>query len=385
MATPGRDERIREAMERTGWDLLVCAMPANVLLLSGYWPAFGCSLALATRDGQILLIAPEDEEEAAQNSWADEVVTYSPCPLEKFLTAEESLYEAFSAVRRRLGLTGSRIGFEHGDLSEPAALAPHLFRGNAVRLLQRAFPAATLAPGDELLADLRMLKTAAETEHIRNACHIAERGFRGGAAVLGTGLTEAQTAAAFRLALLSGAGELAHVRRFDGFVCCGRSRARRIEANELVTVHIQCYADGYWAEATRTYHLGPLDSGQRRMCEAVLAARDAALQAIRPGALASSVDRAARAVLEEAGFGTGFRHPAGHGSGFGVMDYAARPRLHPRSDDLLEAGMVLTLAPGVTADGAGSMRAGDMVAVTESGPEVLTPFHWTLDQLEIRP
>ena len=77
-----RDELIRRALEQTNWDLLVCAMPSNVLLLSGYWPAVGYSVALATRDGRIVLMVPEDEDDLAEQSWADEVVTYAPAPLQ---------------------------------------------------------------------------------------------------------------------------------------------------------------------------------------------------------------------------------------------------------------------------------------------------------------
>ena len=87
---------IRRALDQTNWDLLACSMPSNVLLLSGYWPAAGYSLALATRDGQIILIVPEDEDELAERSWADEVATYCPAPLDRLMTAEEPVFEVFA-------------------------------------------------------------------------------------------------------------------------------------------------------------------------------------------------------------------------------------------------------------------------------------------------
>jgi len=98
---------------------------------------------------------------------------------------------------------------------------------------------------------------------------------------------------------------------------------------------------------------------------------------------ASDIDQAARRVLCELGFGHEFVHPAGHGAGFAASDYNARPRLHPKSEDVLEAGMVLKLEPGVYVKGVGGVRKADMVAVTDHGPEVLTPFHWDLDQVEL--
>lgn len=388
-----RDELVHQALQRTNWELLACAMPANVLLISGYWPAMGLSLVLATQQGDIVLIVPEDEDDLAERSWADEVVTYAPAPLESVLTAEESLLEAFVGVKRRLGLTANSIGFEQADAFEPAAYAPHLFRGGAARLLRRVFPSATLAPADELLAQLRTVKTSAEIEHIHTACKMAEGAFRSGARFLRPGLNEAQAAATFRLPLTSCRGDFEHVNRCDGFVYCmsginaaavcgpyGRSRLRRIERGDLVTVRCHSYTDGYWADITRTYHLGPPDNDTERMFEAVFAARAAALDAIRPGVRASAVDRAARQVFESRGFGPAFKHPAGNGAGFGAIDHAARPRLHPKSEDILEPGMVLKLEPGIYVGDQG-IRKADMVAVTDGEPLVLSRFQWDLNEL----
>src|SRR5436190_10991885 len=190
-----RDEVIRRALDQTNWDLLACSMPSNVLLLSGYWPAAGYSIALATRNGHIVLIVPEDEDEVAERSWADEVATYCPVPLDRVTTAEEPVFEVFVEVKRDLGITADRIGFEQSETFEPVGYAPNLFRGSAARLLRRAFPSATLAPADELLAQMRAVKTVAEIQHIRTACALAEQAFLYGSHQLRTGLTEAQIAA----------------------------------------------------------------------------------------------------------------------------------------------------------------------------------------------
>jgi Xaa-Pro aminopeptidase len=391
-----RDELIRRALERTNWDLLVCAMPSNVLLLSGYWPAIGHSVALATRDGQIGLIVPEDESDLAEQSWADEVATYAPTPMDRLITTEESVVEAFSKIKRDLAIAADRIGFEQADAFEPASYAPHALRGGAVRLLRKTFPSATLAPADELLAEMRTIKTPAELEHIRRACHIAQQAFQKGSRLLEAGMTEAEAAAACRISLSSCLGNFDPVRRCDGFVHCmsgvnsekafgpyPRSRSRKLELGDLVMVRCHSYADGYWADITRTYHIGPLDERGERVFGAVFESRDAALAAIRPGARAADVDRAARHVMESHGFGAAFKHAAGYGVGFGATDHTARPRLHPQSDDILQAGMVLKLEPGVYLENYGGVRKSDMVAITSDGAEVLTPFHWTLGDLRL--
>jgi Xaa-Pro aminopeptidase len=392
-----RDELIRRALEQTNWDLLVCTMPANVLLLSGYWPAVGYSVALATRDGRLGLLVPEDDDDLAeQQSWVDEVTTYSPAPIHHLTTAEESVQEAFVRLKRDLTIEADRIGFEQTDAFEPAAYAPQTLRGSAVRLLRRAFPSATLAPADELLAEMRTVKTPAETEHIRTACRIAEQAFNNGVQLLRPGMIELEAAAAFRISLSSCLRDFDHVKRCDGFVQCmsgpnsgkafgpyPRSRSRTIEAGDLVILRCHCYANGYWADIARTYHLGPLDDAKERLFRAVLSARDAALRAMRPGVRGAEIDGVARGVLDSCGYGPIFKHPAGHGVGFGATDYCARPRLHPLSDDVLQAGMVVKLEPGVYVENYGGIRKADMVAITDSGAEILTRFHWSMEELAL--
>jgi len=392
-----RDELIRRALEQTNWDLLVCAMPANVLLLSGYWPAVGYSVALATRDGRLGLLVPEDDDDLAeQQSWVDDVVTYAPARIDHLTTAEESVYEAFLRLKHDLGIEADRIGFEQTDGFEPAAYVPHMLRASAARLLRKAFPSATLAPADELLSEMRTVKTPAETEHIRTGCRIAEQAFEKGVQILRPGITEVEAAAAFRASLSSCLRDFDHVKRCDGFVQCmsglnsskafgpyPRSRSRTIEPGDLVILRCHCYANGYWADITRTYHMGALDETKERLFGAVLSARDEALRAMRPGVRAAEIDGVARRMLDSCGYGPVFKHPAGHGAGFGATDYGARPRLHPLSDDVLQAGMVVKLEPGIYIENYGGIRKADMVAITESGAEVLTRFHWGVEELAL--
>jgi len=392
-----RDESIRQALEGTNWDLIACSLPSNVLLLTGYWPAAGRALATATRGGQILLVVPEDEDDMAAQSWADEVVTYCPSPLDRLTTAEEPLFDAFLALRARLGLMADRVGFEQAEAFEPAAYAPNLFRGTAVRILRRAFPAAALVPADELLAELRTVKTPAEVGHIHRACRIAAGAFARGVQILRAGVTEAETAAAFRVGLSSCLSDHPDVKRCDGFTYCmsgpnsarasgqfSQSRSRRIAEGDLAVIRCHCYADGYWAEIARTYYVGALDMEKERLFRAVFDARDAVLQALRPGVKAGELDEAARAAIASHELAHLIKHPSGHGAGFGALDHTARPRLHPKSDDVLEVGMILTLDTGLYSEEYGGVRNADMVAVKDGGPELLTDFHRDLRELVIQ-
>jgi Xaa-Pro aminopeptidase len=389
----GRDELIQQALESADLDLLVCSLPVNVLLLSGYWPVMGSSLAMASRDGLILLVVPRDEDDLAELSWADEVETFEPFSLLRITSPMEAMQRAIEKVTQALGAFPKRIGFESGRAYEPAPYpALHLFGGTVQDALGHVFPGSSQVSADELLTELRTIKTPGETEHIRTACDVAERGFKEGSARIRTGLTELETAALFRIPL-STCNHQSRTDRCDGFVFCmsgengsraygayARSRRRVLKRGDLAVLQCVSYVDGYWADITRTYCIGTPDDRQKKLYDTIFAAREAALAAVRPGGKASEVDKAARDVISSAGFAENFRHPTGHGVGFAALNHYARPRLHPKSIEILKPGMIFTLEPGLYFEDCG-IRHGDMVLVTEAGMEILTPFQAKLEDL----
>jgi Xaa-Pro aminopeptidase len=395
MRDTARIDRIGRALEGAGLDALIGTLPAHVLLLSGYWPIVGNALALVTRDGRTAIIAPQDEEELAEEGWADEVRTFQPVSPGELKTLDEAVRDPLAEVARTFGLERGRIGYEHGPMSEPASYAAmNVYGAGIVAVLRQALPSAHPEPADAVLKQLQAVKTPRERERLRVTCRIAEHAFRIGAERLQAGLFETEAAAHFSVPLSTVGTGFAGVGRGGGYAWCmsgpnaaeaqgayARSRPRPVARGELVLVHSNAFADGYWTDITRTYCLGEPDRRQGELYDAVLRARAAALDVIRPGARAADVDRAARGVLEGCGLGERFKHPAGHGVGFKAIDHDARPRLHPKSDDVLEEGMVFNLEPAVYFKGECGLRHCDMVAVTADGHEVLTPFQATIDQL----
>lgn len=387
---------IRQGLGAHGLDAMAVTLPSNVLLLSGYWPVVGTSMAIAVSDGRIILIVPEDEQELAACGWADEIITFLPDSLAQMTTAADAIRSSLS-VAIRLGDSARRIGFESFETTEPGSYAAmHRYAGTLHPLLEKAFSLSNIVPADDLLAQLRSITTPNEVEHISTACQLAERAFREGARQLRIGLTELDAAAIFRLPLSAALADFPAIERADGFVSCmsgphsaeacgayARSRPRRLQAGDLVLIHCNSYADGYWTDITRTYSLGSPNDRQRIIYSAVFASRAAAMKAIRPGAGAADIDHAAREVLTAKGFGAAFKHSTGHGVGFSAIDANAFPRIHPRSPDTLNLGMVFNVEPAVYLDGYGGIRHCDMVAITINGPELLTPFQCALDDLII--
>ena len=146
-----------------------------------------------------------------------------------------------------------------------------------------------------------------------------------------------------------------------------------MSVGDVVVLDFGGVLDGYCSDLTRTVSVGAPSSDALRVHAAVLAAQRAAIDAVRPGVLASSVDAAARQVLDAKGLGEAFGHGTGHGLG---LDVHEDPRVARATEDSpsvpLEAGMVLTVEPGAYLAGWGGVRIEDDVLVTVTGCETLT-------------
>ena len=388
---------VRRELEDAGLEAIVCGLPTNVLLLTGYWPVLGTAVALVSRTGRVGLIAPEDERGLAERGWADELHLLAPGSLSDPRDALGLLRGPLAQCVRALELGTGAVGIETGPVTEPAPYVAFNLYGESLHdALRWALPAAAFEPAEERLARLRSILTVDELARVRLACRIAGEAFAEGAARLRAGMTEAEVARGFRGQLATRGVAAPGVERADGFVFCmsglnsarawgshARSTARAVRKGDLLLVHCNSYVDGFWTDITRTFSLGLPSARLRELYDAVLAARAAALGMAGPGVEARAVDQAARDVLADHGLGASFKHPVGHGVGFAAIDHNARPRLRPGSPDVLLPGMVCNIEPAVYLENAGGLRHCDMVAVTDTGLELLTPFQSTLEELTV--
>jgi len=380
-------ERIKlnaRAIRESGFDALICGLPSNVLLLSaGYWPIVGTSFAVANGEGKVALVVPEDESELARKTGAAEVFTYKPASLDKLQTVVDAISEPLAKAASAIGVSGGRIGCDIGETHQPASyISMHLFGSSLAEAIGSALPGSNIEDAKRLLAKLRSVCTSQEVDRVRQACKAAQEAFEAAGGALRSGQSEIAVASQARLPLYRDprARDQQHLAIMSGPRSASAHGAYAIssdrvtQAGELVMVHCNCNIAGYWTDITRTFCLGKPTEQQQRMYDAISAAREAALQAIHPGARAADVDKAARQVLSARGFGDQFKHATGHGVGFAAIDHNAQPRLHPKSPDLLEVGMVFNVEPAMYMENTQGMRHCDMVTVTDSGAEVLTPF-----------
>lgn len=388
-----RVSRVADALRRERLDALVCSVPSNVLLLSGYWPVIGNAIAIFTRDGTIGIVAPEDETVFAHTGWADIVETFSAGSLDSLCTVADSIRQPFRHLLTALGIRGDIVlGYEAGETFDTSRYAATFSYGAGFpSLLSSTIERVRLVDASDVLLRLRATLTAGELASVREACGIARTAFDRCAALIRPGMREVEIAALFRQHLSDPERE-----RADGFAYCmsgpnsadayaafQHSGTRPVVAGDVLLVHCNSYCRGYWTDITRTFVLDHLDDYHRRMLTAIFSARDATLPLIRPGTPAKAIDAAAREVMTAAGFGAAFRHATGHGVGFAAINHNAHPRVHPRSDDVLESGMVFNIEPAAYVDRFG-IRHCDMVAVTATGVERLTDFQASLEELQLR-
>lgn len=227
---------------------------------------------------------------------------------------------------------------------------------------------------EHCVEDLRQVKEPEEVERIAHAAEIADAGFAHIVTFIRPGLTEREVAFELESYMRRhGSDGLA----FDIIAAAGPNAARPhaipgdrvLAAGDLLILDFGAkYAD-YRSDMTRTIVLGRPSDEQRRMHETVLAANEAGLAAVRAGVACVDVDRAARSVIEQAGLGEHFTHGLGHGVG---LDIHEMPTVSARSRESLQAGMVVTIEPGVYVEGFGGVRIEDLVVVDEAGYRLLS-------------
>jgi Xaa-Pro aminopeptidase len=158
----------------------------------------------------------------------------------------------------------------------------------------------------------------------------------------------------------------------------GRATSAKLPRNGFVTLDYGVILKGYCSDMTRTVHLGKPTVYERFAYEAVLEAQEAGIAAVAPGMSCGEVDEAARGVLRKAGLAEAFSHSTGHALGLEIHE---PPRIGAGQTIRLQAGMVITIEPGVYLPERFGIRIEDMVAVTRSGGQVLTPAPKALIEL----
>ncbi|MEP0842486.1 MAG: aminopeptidase P family protein, partial [Phycisphaerae bacterium] len=271
------------------------------------------------------------------------------------------LAEQLGRLVRKLRL--KTVGFQ------PAALTVA-----ALNDFRKAVRPARLVPMPPIVRELRAIKDRSEVSAIERAIRVAEEAFGALLRRIRIGWTERRIAAELLAEMLrrGAAGPSFPIIVAEGpnsALPHARPGDRRVRAGSVLLIDWGAVVDHYRSDLTRVVFIRRIPPRFRRMYGQVLEAQEAAIRAIRPGVPMSAVDAAARRRLQKAGLARYFTHSTGHGLG---LDIHEPPRVAVKIDEPLQAGMVITIEPGVYLPGVGGVRIEDDVLVTPQGGRVLT-------------
>ncbi len=327
-------------------DALLITALSNVRYLTGFTGSN--AQLLVTGDASVLVTDGRYVEQASHET--DELS----------IRMARELGAPLAELATELDLT--RIGFEDDDVT----VAAH-------GRWSEALGGVELVGTRGEVARQRWIKDPEELEHLRSAQRVTDQAFEDVLDWIALGQTERQVAHQLeRMIHRDGADGLS----FESIVAFGEQAAephhhpghRVLAEGDAIKLDFGALWQGYHADMTRTVAFGEPPPILKKVHDVVQAAQQAGIDAVRAGVLASDVDAAARGVIEDAGYGERFAHGLGHGVG---LDIHEGPGLSRDSGDVLPAGAVVTIEPGIYLPGIGGVRIEDMVEVTDDGCRVL--------------
>ena len=345
-------EKITKQLQHEQADAAWITTPLNVFYFTGYRsePHERLFALLITANGDQTLYCPKMEVEEVKNSpFEGKIIGYldtenpfeiDPLSFNKLLIESEHL-----TVKRQRELT-QNFGVQHyGDI-------------------------------DQTIKELRNIKNESEIENIREAAKLADKCIEIGTEFLKVGVTEREVVNHIENEIKKfGVSEMS----FYTMVLFGDHAAsphgtpgeRKLVKDEYVLFDLGVIYNHYCSDMTRTVKFGTPSEEAQTIYNIVLEAETNAIEAIRAGVPLQDIDKIARDIISDAGYGDYFPHRLGHGLGLEEHEYQD---VSSTNSNLLEAGMVITIEPGIYVPNVAGVRIEDDILVTENGYEILTHY-----------
>jgi Xaa-Pro aminopeptidase len=358
--TSARIDRVREAMMERGLDGFLITHPSNRVYLTGFTgediaPNESSGHLLITRDAAVLVTGSVNTTQAEAQA-----------PHVRVVTREGSWAAGDAKVIRESG--ARNIGYES------QAMLEGVFRGINDELSAHAAKSASWIASDGLVEAFRAVKSPSEIILLRKAFDITNAAFDRVAPTIQAGETEWDISWRIHVAMVELGAEGP---AFPTIVAAGPHAARPhhepgervIQEGEPIVIDMGARYHGYCADLTRTVWVGQPDERLREIYPIVFEAVEQVLERMQAGVTGAEMDAAAREYIAARGYGDAFSHGLGHGVGVRVHEAPSASRL---STDVLSAGNVITVEPGIYLPEWGGVRVEDVVLITDDGIEVLT-------------
>ena len=341
---------LQQRMQKLSLDAFVLSSPSHIRYFFGFTGSN--AIAIIASDVATLITDRRYTEQARQET-----------PHAEIVIAANDLFTELLTWQNRFA--GKRLGLE----------VAHLTARDFLRL-KKLLPDTRLVASERIVERICSIKDASEVDNIRSAAAICARVFAEITALIAVGQKESDIAAeiSFRAKRYGSERD-----PFEPIVASGERSAlphgvsskKTIAQGDLIVIDFGATVNGYAADCTRVFTVGAVSSQQQALIEAVAGALRAVEQAANVGMPAKTLDAVARDFLAATGYRDYFQHSLGHGLGLNVHEL---PRIGENSDDLLQAGQVFTLEPGLYLPGIGGVRLEDDYLLTEMALENLSPF-----------
>lgn len=366
-----RLENVRAEMERRGVDLQFTFTPESINYLTAYNTKGYYTyqyLLIPAQDEPFMITRHLESDNVRYQTWVDRVDEYRD---------EEDPIELTRKVLTELGLHNGQIGMEVGAWFPTART--HF-------ALRDALPAATFHDTTGLIEQIRMIKSPAEIEYMRQAARAASAGVKAAVEATRAGVLDNEIAAALYSARILEGSEYVSS---PGYVVGGPKsglahnnwEGRRIEQGDVVFYEIGGSVKRYHAAAMRSAGVGEPSDLVQRASEASQAGLRAALKALGPGVTAGTADSACRDTIAAAGLGKYHHHRLGYHMGLAYPPTWVQQNifsLNTGVSDVLQPGMIFHLVPAILIPEVGGLGNSETVLITDDGVEVLTDVELTL-------
>ena len=348
-------EKIRKYLEKENLNAFLVTNPTNIFYLTG----FACDpherlLALIVKKDKMCMLVPALEYEVAKQNARKEIEIVG------YLDTKDG-YEKL----KNLSGTLNYLGIEKS----------HLTVERLERII-KTFEVKDYFRIDEVIINMRKYKTEDEVLNLKEATRLSDIAIDIARNNMKEGITELELKSIIEYEMKKiGAKSMS----FDTIVLFGKNAANphgesgttKLRKGDLALFDLGVYYNGYASDETRTFKFGDVSEEASKIYDIVLKANTSAIKACKPGVKFSELDKIARDIISDAGYGQYFTHRLGHGLGIDVHEF---PDVSSKTDDVLEEGMVFTIEPGIYKPGVAGVRIEDDILVTKNGCEVLTKY-----------
>ncbi|MFB4166732.1 M24 family metallopeptidase [Virgibacillus sp. JSM 102003] len=354
-----RLDTLLDELQKHNLDSMLVTSKANFYYLSNYYtePHERVIAVYVSQYHDPLLIVPSMEVEDAKSAgWSYEIIGYQD---------HENPWGLFQDFLKRNNSIPQTISLEHNQLTL-----------DWYHQIREVLPEAVVSDAQEILANLRAIKSKKEYTLLKQAASLADFGVETGVKAISEGVGELEVIANIEYELKKQG--IQHM-SFSTMTLSGTKTAsphgtpsmKKIEKGDMILFDLGVIFEGYCSDTTRTVAYKSITPEQEKIYNTVLEAEKKSIEASNIGTPVGEIDLAARNHIEQAGYGKYFTHRIGHGLGIETHEY---PSMHSNNKLPLQEGMSYTIEPGIYVPNTGGVRIEDMIFMTRNGPETLTKY-----------